>query len=153
MNVNVNVEFVDYDRSFLDLSFKWLSDKEIKFLTNTPVLSKEKQEQWFVSLPKKTDYYIKGILADGKAIGACGLKRITDTDGEYWGYIGEKEYWHKGIGKQMMSFIERYAYSLGLKQIYLLVIPDNMRAIRLYGGKGYKEVERIDGMIKMCKQL
>lgn len=99
----MQVDLVDYDRSFLDASFKWLADEEIKFLTNTPSFSKDVQEQWFLSLSEKEDYYIRGILADGILIGACGLKHITNVDGEYWGYIGEKEYWGKGIGKQMMS--------------------------------------------------
>lgn len=149
----MQVDLVDYDRSFLDASFKWLADEEIKFLTNTPSFSKDVQEQWFLSLSEKEDYYIRGILADGIPIGACGLKHITNVDGEYWGYIGEKEYWGKGIGKQMMSFIENHARLLQLKQIYLLVIPENIRAIRLYNNKGYRKIEECNGMIKMCKQL
>ena len=149
----MQVDLVDYDRSFLDASFKWLADEEIKFLTNTPSFSKDVQEQWFLSLSEKEDYYIRGILADGIPIGAWGLKHITNVDGEYWGYIGEKEYWGKGIGKQMMSFIESHARLLQLKQIYLLVIPENIRAIRLYNNKGYRKIEEFNGMIKMCKQL
>lgn len=149
----MQVDLVDYDRSFLDASFKWLADEEIKFLTNTSSFSKDVQEQWFLSLSEKEDYYIRGILADGIPIGACGLKHITNVDGEYWGYIGEKEYWGKGIGKQMMSFIESHARLLQLKQIYLLVIPENIRAIRLYNNKGYRKIEEFNGMIKMCKQL
>lgn len=149
----MEIKFVEYSKSFLDLSFNWLSDSEIRFLTHTPVFSIDVQMQWFNSLPKKKDYYIRGILADEKPIGACGLKHITQVDGEYWGYIGEKEFWHKGIGKLMIAFIEEYARSLKLNQVYLKVISENTRAIQLYTGQGYIEDELNSGMIKMCKQL
>lgn len=149
----MKIEFVTYDFSFLQASTQWLSDSEIRFLTATPMISQETQEKWFASLTTKKDYYIKGILADGKPIGACGLKHITEVDGEYWGYIGEKNYWRKGIGKQMMAFIEKYARSLKLKQIYLKVIPENIRAIQLYTKQGYVEDENNSEIIKMCKQL
>lgn len=151
--MDMKVEFVTYDKSFLNASTTWLSDEEIRFLTATPLISKDIQERWFESLPDKKDYYIVGILADGKPVGACGLKHITSVDGEYWGYIGEKDYWHKGIGRRMMAFIGDYARSLKLSRIYLKVIPENIRAIRLYTGQGYVENGEDNGMIKMYKQL
>lgn len=57
---------------------------------------------------------------------------MTDTDGEYWGYIGEKEYWNKRIGKELINYISHYGYILNLKEIYLKVIKDNTRGIKLY---------------------
>lgn len=149
----MDVSFVDYNRQFLSLSHKWLSDKEIKHLTNTPDVTRESQEIWFSSLHGRNDYYIKGVLFNGRPIGACGLKHITSTDGEYWGYIGEKDYWGKGIGGRMMAFIEECAKSLGLRQIYLHVLKDNERAIRLYTKNGYRAVSEKDNLTKMTKQL
>ena len=119
----------------------------------TPDITKENQEEWFCLLPDKNDYYIRGIAVDNKPIGACGLKHITPEAGEYWGYIGEKDYWGKGIGGRMMAFIEEYAKSLGLKQIYLQVLNNNERAMRLYVKNGYEAVSEEANMIKMIKQL
>ena len=149
----MKIQFLEFDRVFLEMSFQWLSDSTIKYLTMTPDIAKENQEKWFASLPDKDDYYIRGIAVDDKPIGACGLKHITSEAGEYWGYIGEKDYWGKGIGGRMMVFIEGYAKSLGLRQIYLHVLKDNERAIRLYTKNGYRVVSEKDNLTKMTKQL
>ena len=149
----MKIQFLEFDRVFLEMSFQWLSDSTIKYLTMTPDITKENQEKWFASLPDKDDYYIRGIAVDDKPIGACGLKHITSTEGEYWGYIGEKDYCGKGIGGRMMAFIEEYAKSLGLRQIYLHVLKDNERAIRLYTKNGYRVVSEKDNLTKMTKQL
>ena len=149
----MKIQFPEFDRVFLTWSYKWLSDSTIKYLTQTPDITKENQEKWFASLPDKNDYYIRGIAVDNKPIGACGLKHITSEAGEYWGYIGEKDYWGKGIGGRMLAFIEEYAKSLGLKQIYLHVLHDNERAMRLYVKNGYEAVPEAANMIKMIKQL
>lgn len=151
--MNMKIDFVDYNHHFLELSFAWLADEEIKYMTLTPSFSKESQEQWFASLPERKDYYIRGILANGVPIGACGLKHITKTEGEYWGYIGEKAYWGKGIGKLMMATIEQYAHDIGLVKIYLHVREDNERAIRLYASKGYLNMGIENSLMKMCKEL
>ena len=139
----MEIQFLEFSRVFLALSYRWLS----------PDITKENQEKWFASLPDKNDYYIRGIAVDNKPIGACGLKHITSEAGEYWGYIGEKDYWGKGIGGRMLAFIEEYAKSLGLKQIYLHVLHDNERAMRLYVKNGYEAVPEAANMIKMIKQL
>lgn len=149
----MKIQFPEFDRVFLTWSYKWLSDSTIKYLTQTPDITKENQEKWFASLPDKNDYYIRGIAVDNKPIGACGLKHITSEAGEYWGYIGEKDYWGKGIGGRMLAFIEEYAKSLGLKQIYLHVLHDNERAMRLYVKNGYEAVPEAANMVKMIKQL
>lgn len=133
------IKFVEYNEIFLEKSWEWLNDKEIKFLTCTPDFTKEQQKKWFLSLKDKKDYFIKGVLYNNTPIGVVGLKNITDTDGEYWGYIGEKEYWNKGIGKDLINYISRYSYILNLKEIYLKVIKDNIRAIKLYQKMNFKE--------------
>ena len=52
---------VDYNIIFLDKSWYWLNDPEIKALTMTPDFSKEDQASYFKSLPKK--YRDKDALA------------------------------------------------------------------------------------------
>ena len=91
------IKFVEYNEIFLEKSWEWLNNKEIKYLTCTPDFTKEQQKKWFLSLKDKKDYFIKGVLYNDTPIGVVGLKNITNTNGEYWGYIGEKEYWNKGI--------------------------------------------------------
>ena len=132
------IAFVEFDCNFLQKSFYWLSDSEVKRLTETPDITLDKQEQWFQALPQKEDYFIRGILADGVPIGAVGIKNIRFMQGEYWGYIGEKAYWGKGIGKVMVEEMLRVAKVVfHLDMLYLKVLVGNARAISLYKSCGF----------------
>ncbi|MEY8767059.1 GNAT family N-acetyltransferase [Francisella philomiragia] len=126
------LELVDYDEQFLSISWKWLNDVEIKRLTMTPVFTEQDQTRFFKSIKKRKDYKIFGIVFNNSRIGACGLKNIRCYRAEYWGYIGEKEYWGRGLGKEMMMKILDVANKEGIKSIYLKVHKDNYRAISLY---------------------
>ena len=93
------VRLVDYSRLYFDLSRDWISDPEINRLIDAGALpSNYDRESWFMSLPKRIDYKIWGVEYEGQPVGVCGLKHITNHDAEYWGYIGEKSLWGKGVG-------------------------------------------------------
>lgn len=149
----MKIVFCDFDLDFLDYSWVWLNDLEIKILTNTPDFTKESQRNWFNRLQHKSDYLILGVKIDEVPVGVCGLKNISNYDGEYWGYIGERTYWGKGIGSQMMKKIEEIAMSKGLKSVWLQVLEENDRAIRLYKSFSYKVVSSNNNLIIMRKLL
>lgn len=137
----MKINFEEYSHLFLEKSWEWLQDSEIKHLINAPYISREQQQQWFETLPQRKDYFIKGISYNEMPIGVLGLKNIdlTHKKAEYWGYIGEKEYWGKGLSSQMFDYILKIAKEkYHLKQIYLNVIPENTRAIRAYEKVGFK---------------
>ena len=134
-----HVRFVEYSKTFLDLSWSWLNDPEIKELTMTKDFTKEDQIRFFDSLTNKKDYLVKGICFDNKPIGACGLKNIDHGKAEYWGYIGEKKYWGKGIGQIVLDEMVRTARELLLVKLYLKVDRNNQRAIRSYKKFGFIE--------------
>ena len=130
-------QFVKYDQFFLDKSWQWLNDPEIKLLTQTPEFSKEGQLKWFNSLDGRTDYKVWGVTYDGIAVGVVGLKFITDHDAEYFGYLSEKEFWGKGIGQMMLDFSVTQAKIRQLSKIYLKVAATNTRAIKAYERFGF----------------
>ncbi len=105
-----------------------------------------------MSIKSKKDYLIWGINTNSNKIGACGLKKITKLDCEYWGYIGEKEYWGKGIGKTMMNLVEEKARDLKLKSIWLKVLVNNERAINLYHKCDYI-IEKEQGQIFLMRKI
>lgn len=146
-------KFVKYDEDFLSKSWDWLNDPEIKFLTDTADFTKGDQKKWYQKIQEKCDYLIWGIEAENEKIGVCGLKNLTSNDCEYWGYIGDKAYWGKGIGSQMMRAMEQEAKKLKLKSIWLKVIVDNDRAIRLYQKSGYLIEESKPDLLIMRKSL
>ena len=135
------INFVKFNTVFLDKSSIWLTDPELKQLTLTPDFTTESQKQWFDSLSKRDDYKIWGVIYDDVPVGAVGLKRIDNVDhsAEYFGYIGEKNYWHRGIGTRMLSFAIDEAKKIDIKRIDLYVFDDNSRAIGLYKKFGFVE--------------
>lgn len=132
------LSLVEYDEVFLQASWNWLNDKEIRYLTQTPEFSKEDQLAWFKLLSAKADYKIWGIKFNLEKIGAAGLKNIDNGKAEYWGYIGEKKYWGQGLGSLILDEIMLQANKLSLSEIYLKVLKNNVRAYRLYINKGFQ---------------
>jgi RimJ/RimL family protein N-acetyltransferase len=94
---------VRYDERLLERSWAWLQDPEIKRLTDTPDFTRAAQRSWFESLAGRTDYFVWGIEVDGAPIGAFGIKHVTQDDAEYWGYLGERSHWGRGIGQWMLE--------------------------------------------------
>lgn len=139
----MDIEFVKFDRVYLEISYTWLKDPEISKMIDAPTVTKKGQEDWYGSLPFRKDYYIWGIKKDGQPIGAVGLKNIDyeKGSGEYFGYIGEKQFWGMGIGTKMLVFIKGKAEELGLRSLDLKVNPSNLRAIHLYQKFGFKSQE------------
>jgi RimJ/RimL family protein N-acetyltransferase len=149
----MKISLGDFNKKLLPLTKKWLEDEEIRRLTNTPVFSEISQLEWFRSLGGKTDYKIWSIKVNNIPVGACGLKNITPIDCEYWGYVGEKDYWGKGIGKKVLDIIEKKAKKLNLESIWLQVLENNERAISLYQKKGFTKVSNQNRMITMRKLI
>ena len=143
------IDFVDYDASFLEKSWEWLNNPVIKSMTNTPDFTKDNQLAWFQSLQFKTDYFIKGIRFNNIAVGAVGLKNITTSDAEYWGYIGDSEYWGKGIGSEMLSFAIEKGKEKKLKKLYLKVVESNTRALNLYKKFCFKQRDGENDLVYM----
>lgn len=144
---NNHVTFREYSHEVLDKSWEWLNDPEIKELTLTPDFDRESQQIWFQSLPGKGNYYIRSIWWNEEPIGAFGIKNITGTDGEVWYYIGEKKYWGKGIGSQMMQYLIEYAGSQKLKSVYAKLHKTNTGSYKLCEKFGFKEEKEIDNTI------
>lgn len=149
----LQLRLVQFDRGFLDKSWEWLNDTEVRELTMTPLFSKYDQLKWYQSLEQKTDYYIWGITCNNLPIGVCGIKNISDKSGEYWGYIGEKLYWGLGIGKWIMTSMKNEAIALGLSQLVLSVNISNKRAINLYKDSGFIADRVVDSVLNMYIQL
>jgi RimJ/RimL family protein N-acetyltransferase len=72
---------------------------------------------------------------------------------EYFGYIGESSLWGKGLGKEILSLTCDKASELGMEKVYLHVLSDNIRALRLYEKNGFAASSEEDGLITMWKDL
>lgn len=127
-----------FTKGFFHASIGWLSDPEIKKFMNVPDSSSEDQMAWFKTLSSKKDYFIWGIGIDNQKVGAFGLKNIINKQAEFWGYIGERKYWGKGIGNWMLQTAQAKAEELKIDEIHLKVLTDNYKAINLYFKHGFR---------------
>lgn len=151
---SVNVRLCEFNESFRDLSYIWLQDDEVNYLTNAGKQTKEAQLSWFESLKTRNDYLIWGYMYDNIPIGVCGLKNIKESSGEYFGYIGNKMMWGKGLGKLMMMEVERYVQQhTYIHTIFLKVLKDNGRAISLYYKLGYNLIGEDERFLLMNKTI
>ena len=145
--------FVEYNQIFLNLSWDWLNDKEVKKMTMTPNFTKEDSYVFFNSLSGRKDYFIVGIEVDNIKIGACGLKNIKNNKAEYWGYIGDKKYWGNGFGSEIIKSIIEIARNKKITLIYLKVISSNKRAINLYYKNDFIIVGKTNGILTMERKI
>lgn len=149
-----NIKFCDFDESFLDLSYWWLKDEEINYLTNAGKQTKEDQLKWYESIKGRRDYLIWGVLCENNPIGVCGIKNIKEKTGEYFGYIGEKQLWGRGLGKLMMKEIENWVKEqTNINVITLKVLKDNLIAISLYSRMGYILISEDERFLLMNKKI
>jgi RimJ/RimL family protein N-acetyltransferase len=132
------IRLVPFSRDFLDRSWEWLNDPEVKALTMTPDFTREDQLAFFGSLPGRTDYCIWGVEASGGTpIGAAGIKHIAGDSGESWCYIGERDWRGKGVGRQILERCEDKARVLGLRELSMKAAATNDRSIGLYASMGF----------------
>ena len=138
MNSAQKISLQTYDKTCLDKSWEWLNDPEIRELTMTPVFTREDQLRFFERLPHRTDYLIWSVILDNaELIGVAGLKNHRGLLAEYWGFIGEKRYWNRGLGLGLMQAVEQKAKELGFVDLDIKVTTSNPRAIVLYEKTGY----------------
>lgn len=86
------------------------------------------------------------IEAEGTPIGRCGLFGIRWRD--RWGglyiFIGAKDTWGKGYGKDAIRALLTYAFgTLNLSLVQLYSLADNERAVRMYKSLGFLEEARL----------
>lgn len=154
MNTPPQLSLIPFDARCLELSWNWLNDPEIRELTQTPVFSRADQEAFFKSLPLRPDYAIWGVILNGtEVIGAAGLKNHRGTLAEYWGYIGAKQYWNKGLGRSVVRAIEQKALELNFVDLDLKVAAANLRAIALYEKTGFviEQQSSTESCLRMVK--
>ncbi len=126
-------------------SVKWRNDPEVfKYTGNTydHVITIESELSWIKKVMTSPTDYRCAIIADGKYVGNIYLHDITKDDAIYSIFIGEKNYWGKGVAKKASLLIIKYGFEdLNLKEITLKVKGLNARAVSLYKSIGFQEYE------------
>ena len=127
---------------------RWQGDSEFHRLAGSePAMmeSEKKLKEWFEKrnedgfTPKRYSFSVR-TLDDDKNIGFFGLW-VNLIHSEAWVGIGigEREYWGKGYGTDMMKLCLRYAFTeLNVHRVSLGVHTYNPRALRSYEKAGFQ---------------
>jgi len=140
------------------LFVKWLNDPEIiqNLLIFLP-LTEIAEEKWIekISLSENdTVFVIEKKMPDDKAvpIGVCGLHGISwkDRYGVFGIFIGDKDYWRKGLGLAAGNLLIRYGFEqLNLNRISSSVLDFNEASQGLHEKLGFEvEGERRQAIFK-----
>lgn len=128
-------------------SVKWRNIPDLWTHTTfkaTREITIEDELNWIKKVTNNPNDARFAITADGKYVGNIYLTNIEDGVGEYHIFIGEKEYWGKGIARQASVQLIEYAKKRGLEAIYLEVKQDNAGAYHLYEKLGFKRLELLE---------
>ena len=151
-----------------EISLRLLSEQDknllLKWLTDERVLNFWEGKSAVFDLDRITeDFYgeenlevIRTIIEyQGQAIGYLQMYKLDNEALEEYGYqstnkviygidqfIGEPEYWDKGIGTKFMKLVLQYlTNSKGAEIVILDPHADNPRAIRCYEKVGFKKIK------------
>jgi RimJ/RimL family protein N-acetyltransferase len=81
---------------------------------------------------------------DDRIVGFNGLKYLDDLEEVDLGYRFRTDYWGRGIATESARAIVRYGFdALGLDHIIGLVLPENMRSIRVLEKLGMTYTGRV----------
>lgn len=134
-------------------SVKWRNDPDVfKYTGNTydHEITIGSELDWIRRVMNNPNDYRCAIIADNTYVGNIYLTDIDGVSAHYHIFIGNKDYWGKGVAKEASKQIVDYAFgSLGLKRIILRVRKDNVRAIRLYHSLGFSITENDSKWNKM----
>lgn len=81
---------------------------------------------------------------DGKHIGNCSYHNISETNGEteLGIMIGNRDYWNKGYGTDVVTTLVNYVFSqTNLNRIYLKTLESNTRAQKCFQKCGFTPYE------------
>lgn len=127
------------------ISYNWRNDPVIWEKTGRSpdiFITEQIETEWIKKVLAEEDSDRFAILADNTYIGNIQITNITPgEEGEYHIFIGEKNYWGRGIATLATCQLLRYAREiLGLKRLYLFVKPQNEAAISMYRKCGFVSV-------------
>ena len=122
-------------------SVKWRNDPEVfKYTGNTydHEIKIDTELEWIRRVISNPNEYRCAILADDRYVGNIYLTDINDGCATYHIFVGDKNYWGKGIAREASRQIIDYGFKeLNLDKIVLEVRKQNERAIQLYRTLGF----------------
>lgn len=135
------------------VSYKWRNDTEVFKYTGANYdheITLEDESNWIRRVSKNENEYRCAIIANEEYVGNIYLTDIENGHATYHIFIGNKDFWGKGIAKEASRLIINYGFNvLNLETIELEVRKQNKRAFELYKSLGFQIREYNNDWIKM----
>ncbi len=124
-------------------SVKWRNDKDVfKYTGNTydHEITIDSELDWIKRVIAKKDDCRCAILAGDIYVGNIYLTDISEKSATYHIFIGNKDYWGKGVARKASQLILQYGFKiLGLQTVNLKVHKENEAALSMYQKLGFRE--------------
>lgn len=119
---------------------KWWRDKKLIRVTSGELrrITDKEVHKYFLRILKDKKNIQYMIMVDEKVIGHIALERRRDEWYETQIVIGEKNQQGRGYGTVAIKLLIRKASKAGIKKVYLVVRPDNLKAICAYEKCGFR---------------
>ena len=141
----MNIQLRELSKSDLSEINKWRNDHAVTDLlgNNFLYIANEVDEKWYENYLQNREQNKRLAIVDldSNIIGTIQLTGIhaVNRTAEYSVMIGDKDYWGKGVGFVASQQILKHGFDdLNLNRIYLTVLKNNERAIRLYKKLGFE---------------
>lgn len=146
----MNLNFKKFTAEHIPAYYEWRNDPEVAIFDQSQFLrpmSFEEVETWSQIMVDGMTY----VICDGeKSIGTCAFMNLDQRNrhAELAIVIGDKNYWGKGYGKDIMAQLIEWGFEgLNLHRLYLHVFDFNKRAIALYEKMGFVQEGRMREML------
>ncbi|MFQ5407757.1 MAG: GNAT family N-acetyltransferase [Anaerolineales bacterium] len=152
MIYGTNIRLRAIERDDLPRFVAWFNDPEVREGLELGLpMSIADEEQWYERMLQndRAAHPLAIDVRDGERwqhVGSCGFMNIKKVahNAELGIVIGDKAYWDKGYGTEVMHTLLRHGFgTLNLHRIYLRVFDNNPRAIKVYLRAGFTEEGRL----------
>lgn len=137
------------------ISYKWRNNSKIWELTGSKPdtdITPEIETTWIKDVINRVDEKRFAIcIADtNEYVGNVQLTGINNKKAEFHIFIGETQFWGKGIGENATKLVLEYGFSkIDLLEIFLTVNEQNLKAIKIYKKLSFMEIGLKLNMIEM----
>ena len=118
------------------ISWVWRNDPEVWKLTgNRPdkTITFDVEHEWLKNVLSDDSTKRFAITVDDLYVGNVQLTSLNAVNAEFHIFIGEKQFWSKGVAKEATYQILHYAKQiLKLQEVYLYVKKANIGAVNVY---------------------
>jgi diamine N-acetyltransferase len=147
----VLARFRELERRDLAVLNRWRNDPEVvrHLGANFHSVSPEVDARWYDAYLAGRDRAVRLAIVDAARDRVIGSVHLTDVhrvnrSAEFSVLIGEPDYWSRGYGTEAAWVMLAHAFDdLNLHRVYLTVLAENTRAIRLYERVGFAHEGRM----------